>query len=387
MVVKQVATLVNEAMKVATGDENISTVDLQDAQVIDAGSNVLTSATAKDNFVNKLVDRIGRTWIRLRDYTSELPNMLWDKLDYGTVIQVIKYNMPDAQDTQDWQLQDGQVYEQNRFYAPSVEAKYYNDKITFTIPYSITDLQLREAFTSAAALGSFVSGLYLVVKNAMTKRVETLVKDVLLNLIGETIYDDYQGASLSASSKTKAVNLLYLYNTAYSTSLTADVAITTPDFIRFACYMLKLYNSRIGAMSKAYNIEGRTTWTPADQRELAMLSEFKTGADVYLQSQTFHNELTALPTAQEVTYWQGTGTTFDFANTSKIDVKTSEGHTVTTSGIIAVLYDKWSCGVCNYDHRVTTHRNDVAEFTNYWDKQDLHLFNDFGENCVVFFLA
>lgn len=387
MTVKQVAEIVNDSFKQATGQEGIVTEDLQTAGVVDTGSQVLSSATAKDNFVNALVDRIGRTWIRQRDYDSELPNVLWDKVEYGSVIQVIKYNMPDAQDTEDWQLVDGQVYEQNRFYAPSVEVKYYNDKITFTIPYSVTDLQLKEAFVDGSTLASFVSGLYLYVKNAMTKRVEILVKDTLANLIGETIYADYQGATLSASSHVKAVNLLYLYNDTFNTSLTAEDAIKTPDFIRFACYILKLYNERLSAMSVLYNIQGRTTWTPKSERELAILADFKTAADVYLQSTTFHDELTALPTAQSVTYWQGTGTSFDFADVSKINITTSEGHSVEAGGIIAVLYDKWACGVCNYDHRVRTHRVEVAEFTNFWDKQDMHMFNDFGENCVVFFVA
>ena len=387
MDVKQVAEIVNDSYKQATGQEGIITEDLQTNGVVDTGSQVLSSATAKDNFVNALVDRIGRTWIRQRDYSSELPNMLWDKVEYGSVIQVIKYNMPDAQDTEDWQLVDGQVYEQNRFYAPSVEVKYYNDKITFTIPYSITDLQLKEAFVDGSTLASFVSGLYLYVKNAMTKRVEILVKDTLANLIGETVYADYQGATLSASSHVKAVNLLYLYNDTFNTSLTAEDAIKTPDFIRFACYILKLYNERMSAMSVLYNIQGRTTWTPKDQKELAILADFKTAADVYLQSTTFHDELTALPTAQSITYWQGTGTSFDFDDVSTIDITTSEGHSVKVTGIVAVLYDKWSCGVCNYDHRVRTHRVEVAEFTNFWDKQDMHMFNDFGENCVVFFVA
>ena len=387
MDVKQVAEFVNGAFEQATGQTGIITEDLQTAGIVDTGTQILSSATAVDNFVKSLVDRIGRTWIRQRKYEGELPNMLWDKVEYGSVIQVIKYNMPDAQDTQDWQLQDGQVYEQNTFYAPKVEVKYYNDKITFTIPYSVTDLQLKEAFVDASTLTSFVSGLVLYVSNAMAKRIEILVKDVMGNLIAETIYDDYGATTISSTSGVKAINLLYLYNQAMGTTLTADVAIKTPDFIRFACYYLKLYNDRLASMTTMFNIQGRMTWTPASERELAILADFKAGADVYLQSQTFHDELTALPTAQSVNFWQGTGTSYAFADVSAIKVITSEGHSVDVTGVIAVLYDKWACGVCNYDHRVRTHRNEVAEFTNFWDKQDLHLFNDFGENCVVFIVA
>lgn len=387
MEVKQVAEWVNGALGETIGDSALITEDLQTAGIVDAGTRILSTATNVDNFVKALTDRIGRSVFYIRKYDSELPNMVWDKLEYGTVVQLVKYNMPDAQDTEDWQLVDGQVYEQNRFYAPSIEVKYYNDKITFTIPYSITDLQLREAFTSGEALNTFVSGLYLVVQNAMTKRVEILVKSVMNNLIAETVYDDYGATVISTTSGVKAINLLFLYNDAFGTSLTPEQAIATPDFIRYACYQLKLYNDKIGAMSKLFNIQGRTTFTPKAERELAILTNFKNSADVFLQSTTFHDELTALPTAQTVTYWQGTGTDFSFDNASTIDVVTSEGHSVKVTGVLAVLYDKWSCGVCNNDHRVRTHRIDVAEFTNYWDKQDLHMFNDFGQNCVVFFVA
>lgn len=387
MVVKQVAPFVNGALGQTIGEDSLITEDLQSAGIIDAGTRILSSATNTENFIHALTDRIGKEVFYIRKYTSELPNVVWDKLEYGTVIQLVKYNMPDAQDTEDWQLEDGQVYEQNRFYAPSVEVKYYNDKITFTIPYSITDLQLRSAFTDGDSLTSFVSGLYMVVENAMTKRVEILVKEVMANLVAETVYADYGATSIDSTSGVKAVNLLYLYNDTFGTSLTPEQAIATPDFIRYACYQLKLYNDKIGAMSVLFNIQGRTTFTPKEERELAILANFKNSADVFLQSTTFHDELTALPTSQTVTYWQGTGTDFSFDKVSTIDVTTSEGHSVKVTGVLAVLYDKWSCGVCNNDHRIRTHRIDVAEFTNYWDKQDLHLFNDFGQNCVVFFVA
>ena len=57
------------------------------------------------------------------------------------------------------------------------------------------------------------------------------------------------------------------------------------------------------------------------------------------------------------------------------------------SGILGVMFDHEACGVANLDRRMPTHRNDKGEFTNVFAKMDAGYFNDFNENCVVFFVA
>ena len=105
-----------------------------------------------------------------------------------------------------------------------------------------------------------------------------------------------------------------------------------------------------------------------------------------MQSDTFHNELTRLPNAERVVYWQGSGTDFAFNEVSKIDV-TTENATVSTDGIIGVMFDRWALGVSNKDRRVTSNYNARAEFfTNYY-KYEAGYYNDLNENFVVFFIA
>ena len=91
--------------------------------------------------------------------------------------------------------------------------------------------------------------------------------------------------------------------------------------------------------------------------------------------------------AETVPFWQGTGTDYSFGAVSKINVKTPTGKTVEQDGILGVVFDRDALGVANFNRRVTTNWNPKAEFWNYWHKQDARYFNDYQEQCVVFYIA
>lgn len=118
-----------------------------------------------------------------------------------------------------------------------------------------------------------------------------------------------------------------------------------------------------------------------------MLTDFKKSADVFLQSNTFNDEFTKLPKAEEVPYWQGSGTGYAFTDTGKVYIKTASGHDETVTGVLAVMFDRDALGVTNMNRRVTTNYNPKAEFFNNWYKFDAGYFNDLNENFVVFFVA
>jgi hypothetical protein len=206
-------------------------------------------------------------------------------------------------------------------------------------------------------------------------------------MIAETIYTEYTGGTYTGSSGVRAVNLLYLYNQAHSdaTISTAEKAIKTPEFIRYASEVMGNYIDRLKVMSKLFNVGGTAKFTPADRLHVVLLSEFRRASDIYLQSSTFHDELTRLPNSETVVYWQGSGTGYAFADTSSIDVTTTGGHSVDIDGVLGVMFDRDALGVANLDRRVTTNYNAKAEFWNEWHKFDAGFFNDFDENCVVFF--
>ena len=178
-----------------------------------------------------------------------------------------------------------------------------------------------------------------------------------------------------------------MYGDDTSQYLAADAAIHTPEFIRFASYTMANYIDRLKVASNLFNIGGETRFTPDDMLHVVMLSEFKNAAGAYLQSDVFHNEYTALPNAESVAYWQGSGTGYAFDDTSQIKITTASGHDVTASGILAVMFDRDALGVCNQERKVNTQFVVKGNFWNYFYRQFAGYFNDTNENFCVFYVA
>lgn len=384
MTVQQIYTLINTVTSEVLGESVIVAEDL--SNVVDIGTAVF-NASAVDNYVRSLVNHIGKVIFVNRPYTGSVPSVLMDGWEYGSVLEKVTAELPDATENESWDLQDGQSYDPNIFYKPVVSAKFYNKKVTFEIPMSFTERQVRESFSDAVQLNAFLSMLYNAVDKAMTVRIDSLVMRTINNMTAETLYADYGSNPFSGGSGVKAINLLYLYNQRYGTTLTAAAALTTPEFIRFAAFEIGVTASRLSKISTLFNIGGKERFTPADFLHVVMLSDFMQAANVFLQSDVFHDQYTKLPNAEEVPFWQGSGTGYAYNDITAINVTTASNHQIEASGILGVMFDRDALGVTNMDRRVTTHYNPKAEFYNNWYKFDAGYFNDTNENFVVFFIA
>lgn len=383
MDVKQVFTLVNNVTKEVLGKENILLEDL--TGVVELGTEVF-NANAMDKYVKSLVNHIGKVVFVNRAYRGGVPSVMMDGWEFGSVLEKIQMDMPNATENESWELQDGTSYDPNVFYQPNVTAKFFNKMVTFEVPISITEKQVKQSFSNATQLNAFVSMIYNAVDKAMTVKIEGLIMRTINNAIGEVVYSEYPTAQYSASSGVRAINLLKLYNGESGTLTVAD-ALKTPEFLRFASYTMGLYIDRIARMSTLFNVGGKERFTPKDLLHVVLLSDFAKASDVYLQSDTYHKELVKLPNYETVPYWQGSGKTYALTDVSKINIKTSGNHNVELGGILGVMFDRDALGVCNVDKRTTTNYNPKAEFYNNWYKFDAQYFNDLNENFIVFFIA
>lgn len=390
MDIKQIYEYVNGATEQAIGKSDLLEQDL--SNIVAVGDEIF-NANAKDAYVKALVNRIGQTIFVNRVYSGTAPSVMMDGWEYGSVLQKVSMGLPQAQVNETWELEDGQSYDVNIFHQPKgIIAKYYNNKITFTIPMSFTERQLKMSFTNATELNGFISMIYTQVENSMTIKVDELIRSTINNMIGETIYQ----ATQAENGTPRAIDLLKGYKEfSGDTTITKATALQNANFIKYACYIIKLTYGRMRNMSVLFNEGGQPRHTPNDLAHIVLLEDFASASDVYLQSDTFHNDLTALPVAERTPYWQGEGDTFDFAKTSAINVKTITkdsqgqitGHNVSVDGILGVIFDRWALGVNNIDRRVTSNYNASAEFyTNYY-KYDAGYFNDFNENFVVFYMG
>lgn len=390
---EQVASLVNDATKEILGESVLLTENLEN--VVDIGKTIFDN-TEVDNYVRTLINHIGRVVFVNRPYSGRVPSVLMDAWEFGSVMEKIQMDLPEADVNESWELNDGQTYNQDIFYKPSVSAKFFNQRTTFEIPISITELQVKESFSSGEQLNAFVSMIYNAIEKAMTLRVDGLIMRTINNFIGQTLYSEYPDPGSStpyaSASGVRAVNLLRLYNDAFGTSLTATSCLNDADFIRYATLQMDLYISRLRDMSSLFNIEGKERFTPTDLLHVVMLANFESAAKVYLQSGTFHKELVALPKAEVVNFWQGSGTDYDVTSAGKINVTIKDpasGTQVAVDSpiILAVMFDNDALGVCNYNRRVPAHYNAKAEFINNYFKSDAGYFNDLQENFCCFFVA
>ena len=384
MEVKQVYEFVNNAALESIGESAVLNEDL--SNVVDVGEAVF-NGEAFDKYVKSLVNHIGKVIFVNRPYRGSAPSVLMDAWEYGSVVEKICSELPEAVETEDWELTDGASYDPNVFHQPKAEAKFFNKMTTFEIDRSITERQVRQSFSSATQLNAFVSMLFNEVEKALTLRNDALIMRTINNMIVETMYNQYSGGAITGAGGPKAVNLLSRFNTQYSKNLNAATAVLDPEFIRYAAYTMALYVDRLTRMSTLFNVGGKPRFTPKDLQHIVMLSEFRAAADVFLQSTTFHDEYTKLVNAETVPFWQGSGTDYAFSNTGKIDAVTASGHSQTVTGVLGCIWDRDALGVMNFNSRVTTNYNPKAEFTNYFYKRDARYFNDLNENFVVFFVA
>ena len=388
MKVEQVYQLVNTTVSEIMGESVIVQEDL--SNIVDVGREII-STNNLDNYVKKLVNHIGKVVFDDRVYRGSVPSVLRDSWEYGSILEKITADIPEAQENDSWNLVDGETYNQDIFYQPKVSAKFFNNKVTFEVPISFTELQVKESFSNKEQLNGFLSMIFNAVEKAMTIRLDNLVMRAINNMTAETLlddlYDEDAGTIDLAKTGTKAVNLLALYNAEKGETLEPREAILTPDFIRYASYMISLYKDRMSKISTLFNVGRKERFTPADDLTTVLLSDFSSAVNVFLQSDVFNKELTSLPKHETVPYWQGSGTEYAFEDVSKIHVKTSSKKEVEVSGILGVMFDVNAVGVANLDRRVTTHYNAKAEFyTNYY-KMDAGYYNDLNENFVVFFVG
>lgn len=373
---KQVKDLVNGALKQTLGEEELSNLDL--TNVVDIGV-ALENANAYRNFLYNLGLSISKTIFVTRKYSSKAPNVLRDSFEYGQITQKVRAGLPEAMNNQSFELQDGVSYDDNVFVGFPVKTKLFMKRVTFEIRCSITNLQIKNAFTSEAELGSFVSLIYNQVENALTLYTDELIMLTIDNFIGEVSHEN---------KASRYINVLGEFKKLHPDSqLTAETCLYDKDYLIFLQMLIKQTMKRLETYKTKYNSGDIPTFTPRDMQHLVLLDQVNDYMEAFAYSSTWHDEFVKMPYAQTVEYWQGTGIGEDVVDESKIMIKTASGNTVTLSNIIGVLFDHDALGVNYEDMTVEEKYIRSGQFTNYWYKPQFGYFNDLDENFVVFYNA
>lgn len=375
--VKQIYTILNDVAKQTLGTETIAVVDTQ--SFISLGDKVLKSDTDTENFLSKLTDRIAKTVYSVRNYTGINKNLMREPFDYGVIVQKIHVEMPEAKENNAWKIgEQGYTPTYAPVIKPTVSQKLFNKLSTWEIDVTIPDFMLKTAFLNESSMATFIDAIFTAMNNAMVMCADNNANLIRANFIGNKIH---------SAQPTQAINLLAQYNTLTNANLTVASCLRDVDFLKWATMQISLWTKRMRVMSKLFNEDSNSKFTSGEYLVLDVLQDFASSTATFLQSDTYHKELVALPMYNEVPYWQGSGTSFAFADTSKISVKIDGTTEVTQGGVIAVAYDYNAIGTTINEPRSTTERNNKDEYTNYYNKATIGCFNDLGENGIVFYIA
>ena len=375
MEVKQIAQLVNTINAEVLGETVTVNEDL--SNIVDTGTAVFDS-NAVDPYSKALVNQIGKMIFVNRKYSGKVPSVLMDGWEWGSVMAKVSADLPDVEINEAWQLQNGASYDQSIFYGSVVSEKFYNKRVTFEIPKSFTEDQLKQSFTSREQFNGFISMLYTTVENKLTICIDNLVMRTINDAMGEAIHAGH------------VVDILKAYNTIKGTSLTPEVARITEDYLKFATYTVSLYADRMSRMSVNFNVGGKERFTPDDRRHVVLLSDFAKAIGPYTLAGAYNKEDIKMPDFETVPFWQGNDAgSYDLDEVSAINIKLASDNSVTVAQdyIIGCIFDRDALGVSNLEEKVTTSYNAKGDFWNNYYKFTAGYFCDTNENMLVFTMA
>ena len=387
MLINQITNVVNDAVRDALGTSESITV-LDSSNIVALGKKI-SDMDAYEPFFKSLANRIARTVYFVRSYSGSDRHILRDEHDYGAFIQKVYYKMPEAVDnpTYNFSGSDSKFQQVSPFDVETtveVTSMVFGGQGTWSVEIVRPLEQVKQAFTSPSAMASFIDGIYVTVDNAYEFEMERIV----------ALADNTAMASAIAGGQGR--NLLAEYNKAHSTTLTPAQALESADFLKYASMEINRTVDNMSKMTTVFNAKQYETFTPKDRLIMEMLSQFASASDMYLQADTFHNELVKLPNFEKVPYWQRHDKEFSFSACSSISIKNTqlanvgpigEDGAFAQSGIIAFVHDEENVAAYFGERHSWEMMNPRSDVMIHGEKARKGFAVDDHANAVVFYIA
>ena len=343
-----------------------------------------------DKYCGALVDRIGKTVIRTLDRRVDLPNFIMEDFEFGAVLSKISVQPIEATQDNSWNIgTDNFTSDYMATFKPSISTKLFKTITTWTAKVTIPDIMFKSAFTSEAAMSSFINAIMDSLTGSIESQINKMNHICLCNFIAEK----------SVNYNNGFVGLISAYNTAFGyTSESAgyiapnsESALYNKEFIRFATRLINNYVKYMCVEGTRYNVGSMIRATSRDNMHCIMLTDFASSVASYLESDTYHKELVSLPLYDEVSYWQYTGDTTAARSSINIIPSSQEGEdspaTVNVSYIVGALVDRQALGTTIKERWAASDRFNSERRTNYTQGANIGFFNDITENGVIFTLG
>ena len=364
---EQLYSIVNEVAAESMGTDTIDVIDT--STLVALGNSVLSSTTNTEAFLNTLVQRIGKTIISFRPYTSKLTLLDIGDMEFGQIMQKTKTQMPIAIEDDTYNLTDGSSLDMYVVSKPEVHQKLFVKRTPLAFMKTFQTKALKEAFLSSEAMGNFIASIYGEIRNAIELAQENLgrltMANYMANATSQQVYD-----------------LVSLYNTATGESqATGETALQNEAFLRYALQVIKNVAYSMETMSTLYNDGTEQRHTPRNLQRIASIIQFKSALETQVDYAAFNEDYVKLASDIIVPYWQAAKSPLD------IKVTDEEGEDAELSNVVAFIHDRDALGTYRKEEEVlTTPVNARGRYYNTYYHIDNLYFNDYSENGVVFTL-
>ena len=389
-------SIVNAAYKQAVGASAVDTIDLKD--FIDGGVAFESLTMARDTFVKALIDQVVNFYNDAA-YDNEYDDPYYvESRRFANVVQMINAQAPEVQASHAWKSlapvvdPDTQTvrkvsigtYECN---PPIVDTSFFQKSVSWELPLCISTERLTDAFKSESELRGFTDFIFVVVDNALTAHRENLNSANRNAFLARKI--DHQRLVGTGLQK---VNLVEMYKNERGSDITTAAGfLQDPEAMRYAGAQMLLFSKYLRKQSQLFNTKGLTKFVPYDRLVIEVNSAFESAINEVALSNTFHDELVALPGHRSVPTWQGFGINDAVAGTiaasvdevPKIDVTYDTNKTVTQSGIVALLADKYAIMHTIRQERIAAQYFEMEDVTLYAYQNHDQYMNNMSQNAIV----
>ena len=396
MAYNQIYSIVNAATKQALGNTAVAAVDASTlaevgGQIVDS-SNPATLA----NFVYGLMGAIIETRVKAKSYDTGARISMWrSNEDFGLYRRKIqRNNVLAAAENSSFKSQDADYYDGDL--TANWTDRLFGLIAGFeTAPEIISRKKLARCFRNPAEMAAFINMLDVGRMNDIKCNMESCEMLARATAMG----------SCFAHAAT-AIDLGALYNTATGKATDKANWVYDADLIRFCVVEMKRIIGRLKSMNQIYNnfvtdaVAGTKAdrFTRDDELVVDIHSDFVASMNGYLQNSLI-SDFVKLPGFNEVSRWQGTGTSYgdnhkiiitnDNLNADTTDTThvSNSGKTVTCDGIVAFAHDFDKFGLTIEDLRTVTGTNSLQEMVTTVTKYDVAYAVDPSEQGIVFYIG
>lgn len=386
----QIYTIVNEVAAQSMGSKTMAVVN--NAGLVALGNTVLGSTETKNNFINALTDRIGRTIVSFRAYHSHFPDFERDSIEWGNILQKLKVAMPDAESDDSFNLEDGKSVDQYKINKPNVNQLLFTNETPWQTHITVHLDELEKAFADSSAMGAFISGMFGEVQNRIELAMENLSIDCVNNYMAEMIKRKTQRPS-------RVINLVTEYNKSKGltgeNALSPNDALNTPAFLEYVVRRINTISSTMEYMTSGkFNdtaYAGGDTQnaiysrhTPKSEQRMMLFIDLVNSLKTNVNSKAFNMKEVAIDIPfMTVPFWQSLKTP------DAINIQPASGGTaISQTNVMGVLFDREAMGTFKNKYTsLTSPINAAGKYYNVFYHMITMYYNDMTENAVVFLLA